>query len=47
VQVRDGQVHPFIRGSAHVTLQGSLVIDGRDPFAWGITAERLDAAVES
>jgi 4-hydroxyproline epimerase len=47
VQVRDGQVHPFIRGSAHVTLQGSLVIDGGDPFAWGITAERLDAAVES
>ena len=36
VQVRDGRVHPLIRGSAYVTLQGSLVIDERDPFAWGI-----------
>jgi 4-hydroxyproline epimerase len=36
VQVRDGRVHPSIRGSAYVTLQGSLVIDERDPFAWGI-----------
>jgi 4-hydroxyproline epimerase len=36
VQVRDGRVHPFVRGSAYVTLQGSLVIDERDPFAWGI-----------
>ncbi|HEV3017917.1 MAG TPA: proline racemase family protein [Burkholderiaceae bacterium] len=36
VRVQDGQVRPFIRGSAYVTLQGSLVIDERDPFGWGI-----------
>jgi 4-hydroxyproline epimerase len=36
VRVRDGRVYPFIRGSAYVTLEGSLVIDAHDPFAWGI-----------
>ena len=36
VRVQDGRVRPFIRGSAYVTLQGSLVIDERDPFGWGI-----------
>ena len=36
VRIRDGQVYPLIRGSAYVTLEGSLVIDDRDPFAWGI-----------
>jgi len=35
-EVRDGQVLPFIRGKAHVTAQGSLIIDENDPFAWGI-----------
>ena len=36
VEVKEGRVFPFIRGAAHVTAQGSLIIDDRDPFAWGI-----------
>ena len=36
VVVRDGRIYPFIRGSAHVTLRGSLIIDEGDPFAWGV-----------
>ena len=36
VEVRDGRIFPFIRGAAHVTAEGSLLIDERDPFAWGI-----------
>jgi 4-hydroxyproline epimerase len=36
VEVRDGRIHPFIRGEAHVTAEGALIIDDRDPFAWGI-----------
>ena len=40
VAIRDGRIHPSILGRAHVTLQGSLVIDEDDPFAWGIGADR-------
>jgi 4-hydroxyproline epimerase len=36
VEVREGRIYPFIRGSAHVTLRGSLIIDEDDPFAWGV-----------
>jgi 4-hydroxyproline epimerase len=36
VEVREGRIFPLIRGSAHVTLRGSLIIDEDDPFAWGI-----------
>jgi 4-hydroxyproline epimerase len=36
VQIRDGRIYPFIRGSAYVTLRGSLIIDEADPFAWGV-----------
>jgi 4-hydroxyproline epimerase len=36
VEVRDGRICPLIRGSAHVTLRGSLIIDEDDPFAWGV-----------
>ena len=36
VEVRDGKIFPFIRGAAHVTAEGSLIIDDSDPFAWGI-----------
>jgi len=36
VEVRNGRIFPLIRGSAHVTLRGSLIIDENDPFAWGI-----------
>ena len=36
VEVREGRIFPLIRGSAHVTLRGSLIIDEDDPFAWGV-----------
>ena len=31
-----GQVRPRITGAAYLTLEGSLLIDERDPFKWGI-----------
>jgi 4-hydroxyproline epimerase len=36
VKVQDGRIFPFVRGAAHVTAEGSLLIDPNDPFAWGI-----------
>ena len=39
IEVRDGRIFPFIRGTAHVTAQASLIIDDSDPFAWGIAAD--------
>jgi len=39
VEVGDGRIYPFIRGSAHVTAEGALIIDDRDPFAWGIATK--------
>jgi 4-hydroxyproline epimerase len=36
IEVRDGKVYPFIRGSAWVNMEGTLRFDDRDPFAWGI-----------
>jgi 4-hydroxyproline epimerase len=36
VETRDGRILPFIRGSAYVTAESSLIIDESDPFAWGI-----------
>ena len=36
VEERDGQLWPFIRGSAFVTAEGRLVLDESDPFRWGI-----------
>ena len=36
VEERDGQLWPFIRGSAFVTAEGRLVLDELDPFRWGI-----------
>lgn len=38
VEIRDGQIHPLIRGTAHVNAEAKLVIDERDPFCWGIPA---------
>jgi 4-hydroxyproline epimerase len=38
VEIVDGQIIPFIRGSAFVTAQSDLVLDERDPFCWGIPA---------
>jgi 4-hydroxyproline epimerase len=37
-QVRNGRIRPRIRGSAHVNAESTLIIDQRDPFAWGIRA---------
>ena len=36
IQVRDGKVHPSIKGSAFISAEGELVFDPRDPFARGI-----------
>ena len=36
--VIEGQVVPFIKGTAFVTAEAELVIDERDPFCWGIPA---------
>jgi 4-hydroxyproline epimerase len=38
IEIVEGQVIPFIRGSAFVTAQSELVLDERDPFCWGIPA---------
>lgn len=38
VQLIDGQLVPFIKGSAFVTSEADLLIDERDPFRWGIPA---------
>jgi 4-hydroxyproline epimerase len=38
IEIVDGQIVPFIRGSAFVTAQSELVLDERDPFCWGIPA---------
>ena len=36
IKVRDGQVHPSIKGSAFVNADANLVLDPRDPFCMGI-----------
>jgi len=36
IKVRDGQVHPSIKGAAFVNADGNLVLDPRDPFCMGI-----------
>ncbi len=38
VEIIEGQVIPFIKGSAFITAESDLVIDERDPFCWGIPA---------
>jgi 4-hydroxyproline epimerase len=35
-KIRDGQVHPSIKGSAFVTADANLILDPRDPFCMGI-----------
>lgn len=37
-ELRDGKIHPFIRGSAFVNCESKLVLDPADPFCWGIRA---------
>lgn len=36
VEIRDGVLHPFVRGSAFVNSDARLILDERDPFCWGI-----------
>lgn len=36
IRVRDGKLFPSIRGSAYITAESTLFIDGNDPFRWGI-----------
>ena len=36
ITVRDGRVHPSIKGSAFVNADSTLVLDPRDPFCMGI-----------
>ena len=36
VAIVDGAVRPTIRGRAYVNAESTLIVDDRDPFAWGI-----------
>jgi 4-hydroxyproline epimerase len=36
VTVRDGVIHPLIKGMAFVNAETNLILDERDPFCWGI-----------
>ena len=36
VEISNGEIIPFVRGSAFVTAESDLVLDERDPFCWGI-----------
>jgi len=36
IKVRDGKVHPSIKGAAFVNADANLVLDPRDPFCMGI-----------
>jgi 4-hydroxyproline epimerase len=36
VEIADGQIIPVITGTAFVTSEAELIVDERDPFAWGI-----------
>ena len=38
VIVTDNVVHPSIKGSAFITAEADLILDGRDPFCMGIRA---------
>lgn len=40
VEVIEGKIIPFVRGSAFVTSEASLVLDEGDPFCWGIPKEK-------
>ena len=36
IKIRDGQVHPSIKGSAFVNAEADLILDAHDPFCMGI-----------
>ncbi len=45
ITVKNGRVHPHIKGPAFVNAEASLIFDERDPFEWGIreTGKRFQA----
>lgn len=36
VKIAGDKIHPFIKGSAFVNAEATLILDERDPFCWGI-----------
>jgi 4-hydroxyproline epimerase len=36
VQVNNGEIRPFVTGSAYVNAVADLILDEADPFCWGI-----------
>jgi len=40
ITVREGKVHPSIKGSAFVNAEAELVLDPKDPFCMGIRARQ-------
>jgi 4-hydroxyproline epimerase len=36
VTIRENRIYPCIRGRAYVNAEATLLLDERDPFAWGI-----------
>jgi 4-hydroxyproline epimerase len=36
VTVRNGDIHPHIRGAAYVTAEADLILNEQDPFRWGV-----------
>ena len=36
VFLTDGRLYPTIKGSAFVNAEADLILDGRDPFCYGI-----------
>jgi 4-hydroxyproline epimerase len=36
VTIREGQIHPHIRGAAFISAEADLILDERDLFCWGI-----------
>jgi 4-hydroxyproline epimerase len=38
IRVRDGQIHPSIKGTAFVNAESDLILDEQDPFCMGIPA---------
>ncbi|MBN1516134.1 4-hydroxyproline epimerase [Candidatus Sumerlaeota bacterium] len=39
VEVRDGQIIPWIKGSAFINSEATLILDSNDPFCMGIRSE--------
>jgi 4-hydroxyproline epimerase len=44
ITVRDGVIHPHIKGSAFIDAEATLMLDERDPFQWGIRPDGAGTA---